>query len=203
MSAATPIDVASVWRAYRAPILLGAGSIVCIAAAIVLLISSSLPTTPIEFSSETTATAAGAQTQEIWVDVAGAVVSPGVYRLSYGSRVENAIAAAGGLSSDADREAIARAVNRAAKLSDGAKLFIPKTGGVQTGGTASKTRATATVGVSVNSASQSELETLSGIGPVTAKKIIDGRPYLTLEELVSKKALSQSLFDKLKDQITL
>lgn len=203
MSAATPIDVASVWRAYRAPILLGVGSIVCIAAAVVLLISSSRPTTPIEFSSETTATAAGAQTQEIWVDVAGAVVSPGVYRLSYGSRVENAIAAAGGLSSDADREAIARAVNRAAKLSDGAKLFIPKTGGAQTGGTASKTRATATVGVSVNSASQSELETLSGIGPVTAKKIIDGRPYLTLEELVSKKALSQSLFDKLKDQIIL
>lgn len=203
MSAAPPVDLASVWRAYRLPILLGAGSIICIVAAIVLLVSSARPTTPIEFSSEATATAAGVQSQEIWVDVAGAVVAPGVYRLPYGSRVEDAIAAAGGLSREADSEAIARAINRAAKVSDGAKLYIPKTGGAQMEGTNSQTQAAATVGVSVNSASQSELETLSGIGPVTAKKIIDNRPYLTLEELVSKKALSQSLFDKLKDQITL
>ncbi len=203
MSGATPFDVVSVWRAYRLPILLGAGSLLCIAAAIVILISSAQPTTPIEFSSETAATVSGAQAQEIWVDVAGAVVAPGVYKLPFGSRVEDAIRAAGGVSREADAEAIARAINRAAKLTDGAKLYIPKQGSDQAEASTSQDKDHSSAGVSVNAASQSELETLSGIGPVTAKKIIDGRPYLTLEELVSKKALSQSLFDKLKDQITL
>jgi competence protein ComEA len=178
-------------------------SLFCIAIAIIILIATARPTSPIEFSSDTGATVSGAQTQEIWVDVAGAVVAPGVYRLPRGSRVEDAIAAAGGLSSEADSEAIARVINRAAKVSDGAKLYIPKTGSAQTEATTGQTQTTKSTGVSVNAASQSELETLSGIGPVTAKKIIDARPYLALEELVSKKAMSQSLFDKLKDQITL
>lgn len=57
--------------------------------------------------------------------------------------------------------------------------------------------------VSVNSALAEDLEALPGIGPVTAKKVIDNRPYQTLEDLVNKKAMGQALFNKLKDQLTL
>jgi DNA uptake protein ComE-like DNA-binding protein len=55
--------------------------------------------------------------------------------------------------------------------------------------------------IDVNSASQDELEKLNGIGPVTAKKIIDGRPYKTKRDLLTKKVVSQGEYDKIKDSI--
>ena len=57
--------------------------------------------------------------------------------------------------------------------------------------------------VSVNFATAAELDVLSGVGPVTAQKIIDNRPYQSLDELVTKKAISASLYDKLKDTLSL
>ena len=55
--------------------------------------------------------------------------------------------------------------------------------------------------IDVNSASQDELEKLNGIGPVTAKKIVDGRPYKTKRDLLNKKVVSQGEYDKIKDSI--
>lgn len=194
--------VEKIWESYRWPIILGGASFISIAAAMVILIVSARPDEPIEFSSPTglgVATSSSIPAAMIAVDVAGAVVRPGLYQLPFGSRVADAIATAGGLSREVDTDAIGRSINRAAKLSDGAKLYIPKIGdqeeevaGVPGGGT-----------VSVNASSQSELEALPGIGPVTAQKIISGRPYMSLEELVGKKSMSQSLFDKLAPQLTL
>src|SRR3989344_2035035 len=63
-------------------------------------------------------------TAKIKVDVEGAVISPGVYELSSGARVQDALIAAGGLASDADRNSI----NLAAKMADGQKIYIPKKG---------------------------------------------------------------------------
>ena len=57
--------------------------------------------------------------------------------------------------------------------------------------------------VSVNSASQSELESLPGIGPVTAGKIIDGRPYNQVEELLERKIVGKATFEKIKNLISL
>jgi competence protein ComEA len=56
--------------------------------------------------------------------------------------------------------------------------------------------------VDVNNASESELDSLPGVGPVTAAKIIENRPYQTIDELVVKKAVGDSLFGKIKDKIT-
>ncbi|EKD47123.1 MAG: helix-hairpin-helix DNA-binding motif-containing protein, partial [uncultured bacterium] len=55
--------------------------------------------------------------------------------------------------------------------------------------------------ININAASQSELETLWGIGPVTAQNIIEQRPYSSVEELLSKKIIKQNVYDKIKDQI--
>ena len=189
------MDAAAVLRNYKIPILLGGISIVSIILSIVLLVKSTYTATPIQFSSDTTEASRSAT---ITVDIEGAVVNPGVYTLPAGSRVEDAITAAGGLESDADEELFAKTMNRAMKLVDGGKIYVPSL-------SSSSLSTLGTVGnlVSVNTASQSELESLPGIGPVTAQKIIADRPYQTLEELIGKKAVGTALFEKIKDKISL
>ncbi len=196
------------WVRYRIPIILSLISLLLVAAAFVLIIKQYQSKSPIRFSSdagkEPKASESSRLANVIAIDIEGAVKKPGIYQLPLGSRVEDAIAAAGGLSQDADEERIARTLNRAAKLSDGAKLYIPKKGdNRETLGILGGKSSDVLKSHNINTASQSELEALPGIGPVTAQKIIANRPYQTLEELVSKKALGQSLFEKLKDQLTL
>lgn len=144
----------------------------------------------------------------LFIDVEGAVLSPGVYELFPEARVQDAVTAAGGMHKDADRFVVAKSINMAAPLSDGMKLYIPFEGeeATLTSGTGGE-QTTAVVGattslINVNTASQSLLEELSGIGPITAKKIMDLRPYKSVQELLSKKAVGQSVFDKIKEQVS-
>ncbi len=117
------------------------------------------------------------------VDVTGAVRRPGVYRLAAGARVRDALARAGGTTRGAD----AAAVNLAAKLADGQQIVIPKAaaaapacGAAATTGTAPASGpaggATPASGpVSLNGATLDQLDTLPGVGPATAQKIVDWR----------------------------
>lgn len=145
----------------------------------------------------------GQNTSGIMVHVDGAVNKPGVYKLSSDSRVNDAIAAAGGLISGANGAKI----NLAAKVSDGQKVHIPSVndrGSSGSGGQVSGVADTVSEqGININTASESELDKLPGVGPVTAGKIIGGRPYASLDELVSKKAVGKATFEKLKDLISL
>lgn len=146
------------------------------------------------------------------VEVSGAVQNANVYELESGSRIEDAISAAGGLTSEADRNWIERYLNRAALVSDGQKIYIPSTseqmegqsdnnlGGdesasnvlsIQNGGS-----------VNINTATQSQLEDLKGIGPVYAQKIIENRPYSTVEELSSKEIIPKNTFENIKNSIS-
>ncbi len=145
----------------------------------------------------------GAQDKEglkIKVDVEGEVIKPGVYELSSAARVQDALVAAGGLTRDANRNAI----NLAAKIADGQKIYVPAVGEAMLGGgfIAGSTTASNSI-ISVNSASQSELESLPGIGPVTAQKIIDGRPYGSIQELLERKIVGKATYEKIKDQVAL
>jgi competence protein ComEA len=114
---------------------------------------------------------------DVVVDVAGGVVNPGVYRLPAGSRVNDAVQRAGGATARAEIEAI----NRAARLTDGQQIIIPVRAkgpaGVATGsavvGSSSVTDPTGPI--SIGTASLEELDTIEGIGPVTAQKILDYR----------------------------
>ncbi len=142
----------------------------------------------------------------IMVDVAGAVIRPGVYKVSSDARIHDVLVAAGGISDDADREWVDRRINLAAKVSDGTKLYIPFEGDpaapdvLSNSGPGSSSLVDKQI--NMNTASQSELESLSGIGPVTAQKIIDSRPYSTVDELVTKKVLGSKVFEKIKEKIT-
>lgn len=193
------------WSIYKAPIILGSASFLLIATAFVLLVKSTQTATPIQFSStQEDAGLAGQTVKFMTIDIEGAVVKPGVYSLPEGSRIEDAIQTAGGLSGSADLDKISQTINRAAPLLDGGKLYIPKKGAGESVSSSSQDPLGSAIRlVNVNSASQSEIEALSGIGPVIAQKIINSRPYQTLEELVTRKVLGQSLFEKLKTQLIL
>ncbi|MDP3998200.1 MAG: helix-hairpin-helix domain-containing protein, partial [bacterium] len=121
---------------------------------------------------------AGSAQGKIKVDVGGAVVKSGVYDLDSDARIQDALILAGGLSSLADREWVAKNLNLAAKLTDGAKIYIPQKNesrlgpteqgyGRQAGTSDGKTGEK----ISLNNASAEELDKLSGVGPVTAQKI--------------------------------
>lgn len=131
---------------------------------------------------------------QIAVDVEGAVQNPGVYHLSQGDRVADALIKAGGLSANADRSQIAKTLNLAAKLTDGGKIYLPFLGEK----TASNTQNT----LNINTASLSDLDSLPGIGQATAQKIIENRPYASIEDLVSKKILGSKALEKIKDRLS-
>lgn len=139
---------------------------------------------------------------KIFSDIEGAVLKPGVYELSSDSRLQDLIIAAGGLSADADRDWIAKNINLAQRISDGAKLYIPKIGEKKVDNVLSAGQNQSGL-VNINSATALELDTLPGIGPATAEKIIQNRPYNTLDELVSKKAVGSKVFENIKDKITI
>ena len=139
--------------------------------------------------------------EKIVVDVEGAVISPGVYSLTSESRIVDALAAAGGLSLDADRVWVEKNINLAKKATDGVKIYIPRTG-EQVLSETSSSIGTAGPVVNINTASSTDLDSLPGVGAVTSQKIIDGRPYGQIEELLSKKIVGQATFDKIKDKIS-
>ncbi len=147
---------------------------------------------------------------EILVDVQGAVTSPGLHRMPADSRVGDAISAAGGYSLTVDIAAAAARLNLAERLTDGAKVHVPARGEVAavfTDGTPLGSSAPLPGGgmIDVNHASAEELDTLPGIGPVTAEKIISARAealFTTVDDLLARSVVGPSTMDKIRDLIT-
>jgi competence protein ComEA len=175
-----------------------------------------------EKSGSGTGAFAGTQTATIQVHVAGAVARPGVYELPAGARVNEAVSLAGLLP-----EADANALNLAAPLSDGQQVIVPRqgeavaagggglppvpgtTGGIGAGSTAAGTAAAgAPAGgkVNINTAPLAELDTLPGIGPTLAQRIIDYRqekgPFRSIEDLQNVSGIGTKKFADLKDLVT-
>lgn len=152
------------------------------------------------------------QDSVIVVEISGEVVKPGVYRLPKNSRIEDLLVLSGGFSANSDRGLIEKSLNRAALLSDGQKIYIPAVGEQTLGATANFSGGSSGAGgvggsgntgpININTASQNQLEELPGIGPVYAQNIIEHRPYSNIEELVSKGAIKQNVFEKIKDGVS-
>ncbi|PIY95057.1 MAG: hypothetical protein COY68_00435 [Candidatus Levybacteria bacterium CG_4_10_14_0_8_um_filter_35_23] len=141
-------------------------------------------------------------TETITVDVEGSVVKPGVYLIRLDSRVKDALIAASGLGNDADRDWTAKNLNMAAKVSDGSKIYIPRLGESVQADVSNSGIVGNTGSISINSSGAQELDSLPGIGPVTAEKIISSRPYGSINDLLDKKVVSEKVFNQIKDKIS-
>lgn len=141
----------------------------------------------------------------IVVHITGAVPRPGVYALPEGARVQDAISAAGGFLAEAEKSGI----NLARVLEDGEQIDIPYTEGasivIPTPGL-EVVDPSSTELININTASQFELETLPGIGPTTAQKIIEYReengPFATTEDIINVSGIGPGTYERIKDLIT-
>lgn len=133
----------------------------------------------------------------VLVHVAGAVRSPGVYALPRGARATDAIAAAGGFAPDADRAI----VNLARDVSDGEQLLVPVVGAPPP---AAPTSAGDTI-VDLNTADAAALDTLPGIGPALAGRILDWRTengrFASVEDLLAVPGIGEKLVEGLRDRV--
>ena len=139
------------------------------------------------------------------VDVVGAVRRPGLYRLEQGARIADAVARAGGATAKADLALI----NLAAPLADGEQVVVPKPGAAAPSapsGAAGPAGAPATGPVHLSSATLEQLDSLPGIGPVTAQKILDYRQkhgaFTSVDELDAVPGIGPARLDQLKDLVS-
>lgn len=170
----------------QALLLISYGVLIGLIASALILITSSPPRgNPIMLAPSSTE-------RPITVYISGEVVDPGVYELPPGSRIEDAVALAGGFLPSADTGGI----NLAALLIDSSQIKIP-----------SKVEAIRLGKVNINTASADELDQLPGIGPTAAQKIIEYREanglFLYLEDIQKVTGIGRITYEKIKDLITI
>lgn len=168
---------------------------------------------------------------EIVVDISGAVKNPGVYKLSYQSRIVDLLRLSGGVLSDSAGKWVSKKLNLSEKLQDSQKVYIPfdwdvvvdDVGSVDplnlsdassaqngetsvSGGTQGQDTSAGSANISnkinVNIASKDLLDTLSGIGPTYAQRIIDNRPYKNISDVITKTKIPQTTLSKIQNLIS-
>jgi len=147
---------------------------------------------------------------KIIVDIAGAVKKPGVYQFSSGARVMDAIKKAGGYQKKADLDQIAQDINQAEIMEDEQKIIIPFKGNKsgQVSGSESSSGPTSVNGaVNINSATVEQLDSLPGIGPAYAERIIQHRQanngFKTINQLQEVSGIGPKTLQKLSGLITI
>jgi len=176
-----------------------------LAAHLLLPAGTTTPAAPLPPSPGLGAGATATPHARVVVDVVGAVRQPGLYRLEQGSRIADAVARAGGATPKAE---LAQ-VNLAAPLADGEQVVIPKRGAPGTSlpaaGGAPTGAGTPTAPIQLSTATLEQLDSLPGVGPATAQKILDYRvkhgAFSSVEELDAVPGIGPKRLDQLRDVV--
>ncbi len=184
----------------RAFLVLGAGLAALLLAAQVVMRSKPPPRTSVAAAIPTAGRTTAAAPQLV-VDVVGAVRSPGLYRLAEGSRVADAVARAGGPTARAFLEGI----NLAAPLADGLQVIVPRRGEVSVAAAPGGGASSPAGPVHLNTATPEQLDTLPGVGPVTAEKIVAYRQehgsFRSVDELDAIPGIGPARIEQLRDLV--
>jgi competence protein ComEA len=168
--------------------------------------AEALPVEPIVAETATAETTEPQAPAEVVVHVVGAVGTPGLYRLDEGSRVADALSLAGGATAKANLAGI----NLAAPLVDGTQIVVPRKGDAArtgAGSTPGGAGAQSSPGgpIHLNTATAEELETIPGVGPVTAQRIIDFReqngPFRSVDELDAVSGIGPKRLEQLRELV--
>ncbi|MBP7700923.1 helix-hairpin-helix domain-containing protein [Candidatus Woesebacteria bacterium] len=146
----------------------------------------------------------------ITVDIGGAVNNPGVYELKLGSRINDLISVSNGFSDTVDKYHINKVLNLSKRLEDGEKIYIPTieeskqvADKSQNNSTSQNELASAEKIISINTSSKESLMGLEGIGEKRADDIISGRPYSALNDLLTKEIVTNTIYENIKNSISL
>jgi competence protein ComEA len=160
---------------------------------------------------------------KIYIDLSGAVEKPDVYEATSGARLRDILILGNGLSAKADRQFFARNFNLARILTDEEKIYIPSQeeiaqglfkqnalaiNQIQPGQNSRPTEQGNQIEkqqllkININTASVADLDTLPGVGQITAQKIINNRPYKLSEELLTRKVVNKGVYEKIKDLVS-
>ena len=145
------------------------------------------------------------------MQAAGAVAVPGVYHLASGARVVDVVTAAGGPTTKADLQAVALA----AKVTDGARVYVPEVGevvaasnqpaGTRMNGGGGPDPPSPAAPLDLNQATSDQLQELPGVGPVTAAAIVDYRtehgPFVAVEDLLDVRGIGPATLDAFRDLV--
>ncbi len=172
--------------------------IVLLAAGAITLSTSNATTGTVSLPSAASSATTQVDEPSLFVHVVGAVKVPGIYKLEVGSRVVDAVFAAGGFLDGADQTSL----NLARELSDGEQLFALKMGEQP-----SSSQGAHPSLISLNRATQAELEELPGVGPALAGRLIDWRNanggFKSKDDLLGVSGIGQKLFESIKGLVTL
>ena len=192
-----------------------AGAALALVAALALLVAAVVLLTrgedaaPVQIIAPQPTAAEAPAARDIRVQVSGAVMSPGVYSMSEGDRVMDAIAAAGGVGPDADLSAI----NMARRVQDEAHYYVPAAGEISatalpssSSGNSSEESGNGKTLIDLNTTSALELQTLPGIGPVLAERIILHREangsFASVEDLLNIRGIGPSILESMRPLVT-
>jgi len=211
-------------KRYRLEIfLLFLAFIITIISIILFQNSQSTETNPVE-EIESSYKQENLSSKKIFIDIAGAVNNPGVYESTPEARLKDILILAGGLSDQADKIFFQRNFNLARIVTDQEKIYVPSTWEVNSGIFIQNSRTLDYISqqiinqteniiqdryqninekININQSNIEDLDTLPGVGKITAQKIINNRPYQKIEDLLTKKIVNKSTFEKIKDLISL
>ena len=189
-------------REYWRELFVGLLGIIFVGTGIFWWRTTHMGTPEIKILSTETETASDVHSKPIKVDIAGAVNKPGVYEVAQTTRVGEVIELAGGITEQADTNWIDKYLNRAEEVKDAQKIYIPQIPNPINSTDNVAVDSTADIKININSANSVELDSLPGVGPVTAEKIVDNRPYSSTEDLLTKKVVSQRVYEQIVNKIS-